>query len=169
MFWPSTLLAQHLVGPAPCWPSTLGAGPKTKRESSFRAILILKNCVRLAGRGFARPTPFPIFYGICMVEHTCDARLPHINGNVVRIVFDCSTGRARICRCLPGPPRPPFHVVRYGTTGRQPDARARHYLAGLRRQTLSRTPVMLGCCRCKGNNRAPTRPQWGRNIHVSPQ
>ena len=23
---------------------------------------------------------FPIFYGICMEEHTCKAKLPHING-----------------------------------------------------------------------------------------
>ena len=27
---------------------------------------------------------FPICHGICMEEHTCEARLPHINGNVVR-------------------------------------------------------------------------------------
>ena len=27
---------------------------------------------------------FPIFYGICMEEHTCEARLPHTSGNVVR-------------------------------------------------------------------------------------
>ena len=27
---------------------------------------------------------FPIFYGICMKEHTCEAKLPHINGKVVR-------------------------------------------------------------------------------------
>ena len=27
---------------------------------------------------------FPIFYGICMEAHTCEANLPHINGNVVR-------------------------------------------------------------------------------------
>ena len=23
-------------------------------------------------------------YGICMEEHTCEARLPHVNGNVAR-------------------------------------------------------------------------------------
>ena len=28
---------------------------------------------------------FPIFYGICMQEHTCEAKLPHIKGNVVAI------------------------------------------------------------------------------------
>ena len=28
---------------------------------------------------------FPIFYGICMQEHTYEAKLPHINGNVVAI------------------------------------------------------------------------------------
>ena len=27
---------------------------------------------------------FSTFYGICMEEHTCEARLPHINGKVVR-------------------------------------------------------------------------------------
>ena len=27
---------------------------------------------------------FLTFYGICMEEHTWEARLPHINGNVVR-------------------------------------------------------------------------------------
>ena len=27
---------------------------------------------------------FPIFYSSCMEEHTCGARLPHINGNVAR-------------------------------------------------------------------------------------
>ena len=26
----------------------------------------------------------PIFNGICMEEHTCEAKLTHINGNVVR-------------------------------------------------------------------------------------
>ena len=25
----------------------------------------------------------PIFYGVCMREHTCEAGLPHITGNVV--------------------------------------------------------------------------------------
>ena len=32
------------------------------------------------------PTPpsSPIYYCICMEEHTCEARLPHRNGNVVK-------------------------------------------------------------------------------------
>ena len=35
-------------------------------------------------RNFFSWATFPIFYGICMEEHTCEARLPHVNGNVVR-------------------------------------------------------------------------------------
>ena len=28
---------------------------------------------------------------------------------------------------------------------------------------------LLVCCVSEGNYRAPTRPKWGRGIHVSPQ
>ena len=62
-----------------------------RMESRCRAILILYNVcwsVRfdrwLLGELCASWATCPMCYVICMEEHTCEAILPHINGNVAR-------------------------------------------------------------------------------------